>query len=126
MILIGHPLVQSEKLYAVSSVEEIKKTPSNATLYVHFQQRYITLIKHCQDHGVSIAIRVKSLMDAILSNAFKARFIICEKSLAPKIQRIAENYLFDSKILCIVSTESDIEWCAHHEIDGIIFEEVLN
>lgn len=126
MILIGHPFIESEHFSKADSIETVANTPSNSTLFMHYNASVIPLCKHCVVNGLKVAIQVDSITEAILANALKVHYIVCEKSLAPEIQKLAENYMFDPKILCIIAAESDIEWCALNEIDGVIFKEVID
>lgn len=126
MILIGHPYIESESFAKADSIDAVADTPSGSTLFMPYGESRIPLCKHCVANGVKVAMQVDSITEAILANALKVRYIICEKSLAPEIQKLAENYMFDPKILCIIASESDIEWCALNEIDGVIFKEVID
>jgi len=45
--------------------------------------------------------------------------------LASKLQKIAENYLFDAKILVPISNESEMEIVAEAGIDGVIFQDAI-
>ena len=81
------------------------------------------LIKYCKANSVRCAVKVSSITQAILCNALEVFFIISYD--AKIIQKIADNYMFDSKILQIISSDEDIEKIALNEIDGCIYKEVL-
>ena len=53
------------------------------------------------------------------------KYIVTDKNSAKIFQKIVENYLFDSKLLVLADSESDIEWVALNEIDGIIEKRYL-
>ena len=67
-----------------------------------------------------------SIKEAIYANSLNAKYIISEKELAKAIQKIADNYMFDSKILAVIETNDEIEEIAQSEIDGIIYKSILN
>ena len=41
------------------------------------------------------------------------------------MQKIAENYMFDSKILAIIKSNDELEEIALDEIDGVIYKELI-
>jgi hypothetical protein len=46
-------------------------------------------------------------------------------SISQKIQKIAENYMFDSKILQIIKNDNDIQNVALNGIDGCIYDFII-
>jgi hypothetical protein len=118
MLLIGHELIPSEPFYHVDTLEKIAQTPSNAKLYFEFDA---ALARYCSANGLVFALHVKNIKELVLGNALGASFFIVDKSLALQAQKIADDYLFDAKILLIASDDNDIEFAALHGIDGLIF-----
>ncbi|MDE5592069.1 MAG: hypothetical protein K2I63_03835, partial [Helicobacter sp.] len=53
-------------------------------------------------------------------------FITLDKQMAKELQKLAEHYLFDSKILFAIKDEKTIEEVAKMGIDGVIFLEALD
>ena len=70
-------------------------------------------------------VYVKSIKEAIYASNFNAKYIICENELAKKLQKIADNYMYDSKILAIIDSNEELEQVAKLEIDGIIYRNLL-
>ena len=70
-------------------------------------------------------VYVKSIKEAIYASNFNAKYIICENELAKKLQKIADNYMWDSKILTIIKSSDDLEKVAIEEIDGAIYSDLL-
>lgn len=120
MILIGHALVAHKPFYAIEKIEDIAQTPSNASLLFHFDANLCT---YCHKNQLSFALHVKNIHELVLGNALGASYFIVDKSLAINAQKVADDYLFDSKILLLASDENEIEFVAFNAIDGIIFEE---
>ena len=125
MIIIGHSDIPFDPLYYVESVEEIAKTPPNSTLWLGSFDTAKEIAKHCFKNHISYAVMAESINDALLSNALHARYILADHSLAIKLQKIAENYLFDAKILVPISDESEMEKVAEAGIDGVIFQDAI-
>lgn len=119
MLLIGHELIPYEPFYRVVSVEEITKTPSKAVVLFDFEP---TLAAYCVTQNVSFALHVKHIKELVLANALGATYFVVDKSLALHAQKIADDYLFDGKVLLLSNDDNEIEFAASHAIDGILFE----
>lgn len=122
MILIGDNLIPFENISAIKNTNEIKNTKANSTVSFQFNE---TLAKYTYENEVSSAIIVKSIKESIYANALNAKYIIAEKELSKEIQKVAENYMFDSKILAIIESNNEIEEIASFEIDGVIYNSLL-
>ncbi len=121
MIIIGHPWVQSPKFCKVFAKEEIKKlTPKDIVLLEPLVDSQM-LATHCQENNIAFAVTVNSLKEAIFANALKATYMICEEDDALIIQPIAQEYLFDTRILVLIHDEKEIAKIARSGIDGVIF-----
>ena len=118
MILIGHELIPFHPFYRVLSAEEIQQTPSNAVVSFDF---YPELMAYAQTNALPFALHIKNIKELMLGHAFHALYFIVDKSLVLQVQKIANEYLFDGKILLLSHDENDIEFAASHGIDGIIF-----
>jgi len=123
MILIGDKLIPFDKIYNISSIEEIKSTKANCIISFRYNEELLT---YASQNDLNYAIIVDSIKEAIYANALNAMYIICNKDLSCSIQKIADNYMFDSKILALISSSEEIEEIAQNEIDGIIYKEVIN
>jgi hypothetical protein len=122
MIIIGSDLIDFEPLYFIKKKEDIQKTPSNSTVIFEFDKETIDLSKYCGQNSVKFALIADNYKDLIYSNALNPQYIVCDKDLAKDAQKFADDYLIDAKILLYSSDENDLEWCAKHSIDGILFE----
>lgn len=122
MILIGDKLVPFENISFISNVEDIKSTKANSTLLFNYKEE---LLAYCNKNELSSAIIVNTIKEAIYCNNLNAKYIISEKDLAVEIQKIADNYMYDSKILTIINSNEDFEEIAKNEIDGIIYRNLI-
>ncbi|WP_333803272.1 hypothetical protein [Sulfurospirillum sp.] len=119
MLLIGHELISSKPFYRVVSIEEIAKTPSQGVVLFDFEPN---LAAYCNTQSVVFALHVKHIKELILANALGASYFIVDKGLALHAQKIADDYLFDGKVLLLSNDDNEIEFAASHAIDGILFE----
>ncbi len=125
MIIIGHPWIESSRFSKVFSQEDIEKSEVDDILLLEPLVDSINLAKYCQNNDIPYAVSVNTLNDAIFCNALDANFMICEEDEACVIQPIAQEYLFDTKILVLVHDEKDIAKISRSGIDGVIFAEAI-
>ena len=121
MQIFGHPWLESESFYAVSSLEEIRQTPSNTTIELAPLSLSLELAQYCYVNNIPYAIKVESISNAIFSNSLGAKFMLVTQELARELMPIAQNYLFDTHILAYVRNELDLEKMAKIGVDGIIY-----
>lgn len=123
MILLGDKNIPYEIITKITKIEEIINTKSNSTILFEYNQE---LLDYCCKNSLRYAVIVKNLKEAIYSNALEAKYIICNKDFAKSIQEVADNYMFDSKILAIIQSNEEFEEVAKNQIDGVIYKEILN
>ncbi|EES89329.1 hypothetical protein [Helicobacter canadensis] len=119
MLILNHKLVNPLKIVCVDSIEAVKKTLPNEFLVINGN---LELAKFCYENAVEYASVVKNLTEVLLLVNLGVKFLICENlENAREIQKLAENYLFDSKVLLCISLDYEIEHAAKAGIDGVIF-----
>ena len=118
MLLFGHSLIKTKPFYQINRCENIEKTPSNAIVVSHFDAY---TADYCTKNGVVFALYVNDIRELILASNLKASFFVVKKSFAIVAQNIANEYLFDGKILLLSDSENDIDFAAMEGIDGILF-----
>jgi len=121
MILIGHPWIESPEFCRVYSKEDIEKSRPDQIVLLEPLVDSHALAQHCLNNEIAYAVVVNSLDDAIYANALGAVYMICDEDTALVIQPIAENYLFESKVLVLIHSEKEIAKIARGGIDGVIF-----
>jgi len=126
MTIIGHKLIDYPKFFRALKVDDVhNSTPKDIVLVCGDDRE--RLWKFLHDNRVSYASEAFSIRDAVLLNALKATYIVVlNRELAESIQQIANEYLFDTKILQVIASEDEIESCAKVGIDGVIFKGVLD
>ena len=122
MIILGDKIIPYENTSFISSIGEIENTKANSTLVFIYD---VELLKYCYENELSSAVIVTSLTEAIYCNSLNAKYIISDKHLAIQIQKIADNYMYDSKNLVIISSNEEFEDVVKDEIDGVIYKDLL-
>ena len=122
MIIIGDNFVPFENISFISSIDDIKNTKANSTLIFFYDAE---LLKYSYENDLSSAVIVTSITEAIYCNSLNAKYIISDKHLAIQIQKIADNYMYDSKNLVIISSNEEFEDVVKDEIDGVIYKDLL-
>ena len=125
MLLFGHRFIESKRFYHIFDIEDIIHTPPSSYLYVDFSKENIDIITYLQENDLSFAVNVQNITELIYANAFGANFITVQKNFAKTAQNIAENYLFDAKVLVHIESEKQIEEFAILGVDGVIFAEAI-
>ena len=123
MILIGDNLIPHKEFSFIDSILDIEHTVANSTLIFNYDEN---LLLFCRKNALSTAIVVSNITEAIYCNALDSKYIICDKKIAKSIQKIAENYMFDAKVLAMIESRDEIEKIALNEIDGVIYTSLLN
>lgn len=102
MIILGHSLIKNEEFKVVDTLNELASID--------------------KDNSVNYAIKIDTVKDVIFANALNVKYIIVNKQNAQAIQKIANEYLFDSRIIVTIKSEDEIEELANLGIDGVLFD----
>ncbi len=120
MLIFGAKDLPTPNFFSVESVEDIKKSsPKDIVLLESFDSPY-ELAKYCQANDIAYAVEVGSIKEAVFASNLGATFILCSFELAKEIQKVADNYLWDTKVLAKISNEDEIESVALAGVDGAI------
>jgi len=125
MIIIGHPWIKNQSFCKVFSIEDIKSSKADDIVLLEPLVDSHSYAQYCQDNSIAYSVVVNTLDDAIFANALGARYMICEEDDALMIQPIAQEYLFDTRILVLIHNDKDISKIARGGIDGVIFAEAI-
>ncbi|MDD5211332.1 MAG: hypothetical protein PHV62_02880 [Sulfuricurvum sp.] len=125
MILFGHPLLLSERFYHIESLEAIVKTPSNSIIALFFAPQNIDLIVHLHNNKIRFALYVASTTEAVLAENMKANYLIVHPKVAQEIQKVADHYMFDAKVLGYIDQENQLEKLIDMRLDGAVFIEAI-
>ena len=125
MLIFGHRFIDSQSFYHVSNIEAILNTPSSSSIFVEFDEANLDIIKHITVNDIKLCLEVKNITEIVYASALGSSFIVVDKTLAKTAQNLAQEYLFDAKILVKIETENDIEELALLGVDGVIFSNAI-
>jgi len=125
MLIYGHRFIPSNSFYHVLDIESISNTPPSCIIHIEFSEENLDIISHANLNQITTSICVKNITEIIYASALEASFIVVHNELAAEAQKIANEYLFDAKILVLVENESEIEKFALLGIDGVIFPNAI-
>lgn len=125
MLIFGHKFIPSESLYHTPNIDSISNTPPSSIIYLEFSEENLDIIDHANSNQLQFALSVKNITELIYASALEAKYILVSAEIAKIAQNIAENYLFDAKILVHIQSNEDIEEMALLGIDGVIFSNAI-
>lgn len=126
MILFGHPLIPSERFYHIESIDAILHTPSNSVIALVFEVQNLDIIAHLRENKIRFALYVTTVIEAVLGENLKATYLIVNEENGSDIQKVAEHYLFDAKVLGHCEEEDKgLEKLINMRLDGAIFAEAI-
>lgn len=142
MLIFGHKLIETPEFCWLTRAE-FKQNAVNCFIYDE------SLIQKAQKAGVKFGILAQNVDEILLANALSAKFILIDgadflnsanpnaknqalknakisaKKLAKKASKMAEFYLFDSKILLITNSLEKLDKAYKMGVDGVILKELL-
>ncbi|MFV0481762.1 MAG: hypothetical protein ACK5LP_07230 [Campylobacteraceae bacterium] len=123
MIIIGHENVPFQPFFWIKTVDDINLAPEKSPIiFKQNSAKFKELVLACSKKNREFANEVFSINEALIANANRATFLVVNSlELAKGLQKIAEDYLFDAKILLRITKEKDLEKIAQKGIDGVVF-----
>lgn len=122
MIIVGNRYIKSEILSCINSVEDINNTKPNSVVVFRYD---IDIIKYCYDNSVKMGVLIQNITQAVFCNSLDVYYIITQKDISQDIQNLAQNYMFDSKVLEVIDETNDIQDVALKNIDGVVYKKLL-
>ena len=125
MLLFGHPYIDFKPFYHIDEIDEIEQTPANSTLFIHFRESNLDIIQHMRQNNLTFALEAATLSEVVYAHNLGAKYIVVKETLAKSAQDVAENYLFDAKILCRMTKEETLDEKISEGIDGVIYPQAI-
>jgi len=125
MLILGHKFIPSHNLYHISNIDAIVNTPPNSCLFLDFSEDNLETIEYLIENKLSFCLGVENITQVIYASSLGASYILVNEDLAKTAQNLANNYLFDSKILVNIQKEDKIKDIALLGIDGVLFSNAV-
>ncbi len=119
MLIFGDIFNDHLPFFEIITIEDIKSTPSNSTVLFDYD---IKIAKYCKTNNVSYAMRVKTIKELVYANALECDFAFVKREFAKDAQNIANEYMFDMKIILPVKNDEELEWAVFKGIDGVVYQ----
>ncbi len=115
MIILNHPLIPAPTLTPIASKADIATTKANEVVWFDYD---LKLLRYCYDQQIPSAVRIGQASEAVYANALGAKFVTMRLGLAKEVQKIAEHYLFDTKVIAILD-ERLLDKAIEAGVDGV-------
>ena len=125
MLFFGHRFLENESFYHITDIEAISKTPPSSTLFLDFNENNLDIIKHLNQNTLSFVLSVTNITELVYASTLNAKYISISSELAKTAQSIAEDYMFDAKILVGIENEEEIEELVLLGVDGVVFSNAI-
>ena len=125
MLIFGHRFIPSDSFYHIQDIESISNTPPSSVIHIEFGEENLDIITHTNLNQIPTSICAKNITQIIYASSFNASFIVVHSEIAKTAQKIANEYLFDAKILVLIEDEEEIEELALLGVDGVIFSSAI-
>ena len=100
-----------------TDLNDIDQSPNNSLVLTNFDK---TQLQAYFSYNEILIVKVKNELEFILLHKALVKFACCELDLAFKLQKVADNYMSDTKVLAIVQEEQAIISCIQNSLDGVI------
>ncbi|WP_104722344.1 hypothetical protein [Helicobacter mesocricetorum] len=119
MLILNHFLIKPLEIVLIESKEDIQNSLPTDFLVL---EENLELAKFCLESGVEYASIITDITKALLLVNLGVKFLMArDLEMAKDLQHLAETYLFDSKILLVITKDEEIKEAAKQGIDGVIF-----
>ncbi|MDD5052416.1 MAG: hypothetical protein PHO27_06765 [Sulfuricurvum sp.] len=125
MLLFGHPYIPSEQFYHIETIESIRHTPANSIVTLFFIPENLDIISHLRQHSVRFGLHVDKVTDAVVGENLGASYLIVLPKHGEAIQKVAEHYLFDAKVLGYIEDMDHLDNIINMRLDGAIFADAI-
>ena len=125
MLLFGHPHIPSLPFYHIDSIEAVRRTPPNSVVTLSLTAENLDIIEHLHKNDVRFALHIETAAEAVIGENLGASYLIALPKYASEIQKVAEHYLFDAKVLGYIENGSHLNDLIEMRLDGAVFSDAI-
>ncbi len=118
LIILGDDSIQCKQIVAIDNFSQVDNSSPDDIIKLNFD---IKLLKKLSTNDIECIVVANSIYEVVFANKLKADYILVPKNITTQAQKIADNYMFDSKIIVSISTKKQLEVYATEGIDGVVF-----
>ncbi len=123
MIILEPPFCK-EVFEKIKTLEDIKNSSSNTTLIFDYCDSSIEVYNFCKINDIPYGVNIKKIKELIFISNLNAKYAFADNIENAKIfQKIANEYLLDTKIILYINSFDEIEQIALFGIDGVKIRE---
>ncbi len=123
MIILNEPF-SYEKFVNAKTLEDIKNSPSNSTLIFDYCESSLSIYEFCKNNNIPYGVIINNIKELIFVSNLKAKYIFTDNLENAKIfQKIANEYLMDTKIILLIKSFDKIKEIVLYGIDGVKLKE---
>ena len=120
MLILGHEDIDHPLFCRVNTTKEIQKTDAGTVLYIDPFDTKLAAYMH--QNALPFCAAINCVSDLMLANAQGAAYCLIPLEHAKEFQALANEYLFDAKLLLAVDSTDAIKDAARLGVDGVIFQ----
>jgi len=109
-----------EEFFEVSELEEVKNSPKNTTLIFKYSDSSIEMYNFCKINNIPYGVIISDIKEMIFCINLNAKYVFCDTIKKAKIfQKIADDYLIDTKVVLLVENFDNLDEIVKYSIDAI-------
>ncbi|WP_457562018.1 hypothetical protein [Caminibacter pacificus] len=125
MLILEKPF-SNETFFKITSLDDIKNSPSNSTLVFNYCDSTLEVFNFCKTNGIPYGVIIDSVKELIFVSNLKAKYVFTDiDKKAKEFQQIANEYLLDTKVVYLANSFDEIEKIAKLGIDAFKLKESL-
>jgi len=125
-MLILEPPFNNETFVRVTTIEDIKNTPSNSTFVFHYCDSSLEVFNFCKQNNIPYGVIISSIKELIFVSNLKAKYVFTDiLENASEFQKIVNEYLLETKVVYLINSLEEIEQIAKLGIDAVKLKENL-
>lgn len=120
MILAGiHPALSAQQAQWASTDAEIDALPPHTIAVMVFDEQALERYHALKQAAVPFGLVVKNRTQLLYAAATGATWLLCTPDAAAELQKVADTYLLNAKVIAMVEDTTQIEPLAAAGIDGV-------
>ena len=113
-----------EEFFEAATLEDIKNSPKNSTLIFKYCDSSIELYNFCKINNIPYGVIISDIKEMIFCINLNAKYVFCDTIKNAKVfQKIADNYLTDTKVVLFVENFNNLDEIVKYNIDAIKLRE---